>query len=96
MSGVEFAYNDITGFEIGNNGKYQGINVSTLTLSGNRIKQFPACLAKSGSQINYIIMSGNGMTGFEEGSFTPPRQGGESGKPHIDRPYVQPSHETAG
>lgn len=71
MSGVEFAYNDITGFENGNNGKYQGINVSTLTLSGNRIKQFPACLAKSASQINYIIMSGNGMTGFEEGSFTP-------------------------
>ena len=71
MSGVEFAYNDITGFENGNNGKYQGINVSTLTLSGNRIKQFPACLAKSASQINYIIMNGNGMTGFEEGSFTP-------------------------
>ena len=71
MSGVEFAYNDITGFENGNNGKYQGINVSTLTLSGNQIKQFPACLAKSASQINYIIMSGNGMTGFEEGSFTP-------------------------
>lgn len=71
MSGVEFAYNDITGFENGNNGKYQGINVTTFTLSGNKIRQYPACLAKSASQISYILLSGNGMTGFEEGSFTP-------------------------
>lgn len=91
MSGVEFAYNDITGFENGNNGKYQGINVSTLTLSGNRIKQFPACLAKSASQINYIIMSGNGMTGFEEGSFTPAKAENLANLISIDLTYNRPT-----
>lgn len=71
ISGVNLAYNQITGFENGQNGLYQGINVTTFTLSGNQIKMYPACLAKSDSQISYILLNGNAMEGFEAGSFTP-------------------------
>ncbi|HIW65054.1 MAG TPA: DUF4458 domain-containing protein [Candidatus Alistipes intestinipullorum] len=71
LSGVNLAYNKIEGFENGKNGKYQGINVTTFTLSGNQIKEYPACMVKSNSQISYIILSGNGMTSFEKDCFTP-------------------------
>ncbi len=73
LSDVSFAYNKITKFQNAENGTYQGINVTTFTLAGNQIKQYPACMAKSNSQISYIILSGNGMESFEEGCFTCPK-----------------------
>ena len=76
LSSANFAYNEITEFQNGDgtgDDAYQGINVTTFTLSGNRIKTYPACMAKSNSQISYIILSGNGMENFEEGCFTSPK-----------------------
>ena len=73
LSSANFAYNQIDGFENADDGTYQGINVTTFTLSGNRIEKYPACLAKSNSQISYILLAGNGMTGFEEECFTSPK-----------------------
>ncbi len=73
ISDVSFAYNQIKGFQnadASGNDAYQGINVTTFTLAGNQIKEYPACMAKSNSQISYIIMSGNGMETFEKGCFT--------------------------
>ena len=69
VSSANFAYNQIEEFENAHNG-YQGINVTTFTLSGNRIKNYPSCLVESNSQISYILLAGNGMTGFEENCFT--------------------------
>lgn len=73
LSSATFAYNKITRFQNADNGTYQGINVTTFTLSGNQIKEYPACMAKSNSQISYIILAGNGMESFEEGCFTSPK-----------------------
>lgn len=70
LSGANFAYNKIERFQNADNGTYQGINVTTFTLSGNQIKEYPACMAKSNSKISYIILSGNGLESFEEGCFT--------------------------
>lgn len=86
LSSVSLAYNEIDGFENQDNG-YQGINVTTFTLSGNKIKTYPACMAKSESQISYILMAGNGLEDFEEGCFTSPRPETQANLISIDLTY---------
>lgn len=72
MASVDFSYNQISEFENGEN--YRGINVSQLNLSNNRLKEFPSILFKKGSPLNYLVLSGNGMTtipnGAMEGKYT--------------------------
>lgn len=87
LSSVSLAYNEIDGFENQDNGQYQGINVTTFTLSGNRIKTYPACMAKSESQISYILLAGNGLESFEEGCFTSPRPETQANLISIDLTY---------
>lgn len=65
MGSVDFSYNQITGFENGDN--HRGINASTVTLSNNRLKRFPSVLFKKGSPISTIMLAGNGMTEIKEG-----------------------------
>lgn len=66
MSSVDFSHNDINGFEDPDN--FNGINASTVNLGYNCLKTFPAPLFKTGSPIAYLIVAGNGMTDFPEGS----------------------------
>ena len=66
MASVDFSYNQISEFENGEN--YRGINVSQLNLSNNRLKEFPSILFKKGSPLNYLVLSGNGMTTIPNGS----------------------------
>lgn len=75
LSSANFAYNQIEEVQNANGtgtDAYQGINVTTFTLSGNRIKAYPACFAKSDSQISYILLAGNGMETFEKDCFISP------------------------
>lgn len=74
MGSVDFSYNEI-GSE-GSNIKcsmdqYKGINVSTVTLSYNKIKKFPTELFASGSPISTIDLSNNLMTSIPENSLKP-------------------------
>lgn len=89
ISSVSLAYNEIDGFENQNSSDtpYQGINVTTFTLSGNRIKTYPACMAKSESQISYILLAGNGLENFEEDCFTSPRPETQANLISIDLTY---------
>lgn len=66
MSSVDFSFNEITGFQDGEN--YRGINVNTLSLGGNRLKTFPGILFKKNSQIGALALNGNGMEEFPDGS----------------------------
>ena len=87
VSSVSLGYNEIDGFENQDNGQYQGINVKTFTLSGNRIKTYPACMAKSQSQISYILLAGNGLEGFEKDCFTSPKPENQANLISIDLTY---------
>ena len=90
LSSANFAYNQIERVQNANETgtkAYQGINVTTFTLSGNRIKAYPACFAKSNSQISYILLAGNGMETFEEGCFTSPKPSTMANLISIDLTY---------
>lgn len=63
---VDFSYNEITGFENGDN--FKGINASQVNLSNNRLKEFPGILFKTGSPMTYLILAGNGMEKIPAGS----------------------------
>lgn len=66
---LDFSYNEIEGFENEDSG-YKGLNVGTLTLVGNKLEKFPACLMNSGSRISYINMRACGIETIDDGSFT--------------------------
>ncbi len=65
LGSVDFSFNQITGFPA----DFRGINVETLTLASNPIKVFPKELAKTDSQVAYIILRGCQVEEIEEGSF---------------------------
>ncbi len=65
ITSVDFSHNRISGFP----SDFKGINVETLTLAGNRIETFPQELAKTNSQVSYIILRANGLKEIPEGSF---------------------------
>lgn len=66
MASVDFSFNEIDGFENGDN--YRGINVSQLNLSNNRFEEFPGLLFKKDSPLNYLVLSGNGMKHIPDGA----------------------------
>ena len=68
MASVDFSYNNITGFENGD--QHRGINAVTVSLSYNRLKEMPAVLFKTGSPMTVLVLSGNGMKRIPEGSMT--------------------------
>ena len=63
---VDFSYNEIAGFENGEN--FKGINASQVNLSDNHLKEFPSILFKTGSPMNYLVLAGNGMEKIPSGS----------------------------
>lgn len=66
MSSVDFSFNEISGFEDGEN--FRGVNAKTLSLAGNRLTTFPGILFKKNSNISILLLSGNGIEEFPEGS----------------------------
>ena len=66
MSSVDLSMNQITKFP----DDFKGIQVTTLTLTGNKFEEFPNVLFnKSGSTVSYIIMRGNSLKGFQKDCF---------------------------
>lgn len=63
---VNFSYNEIEGFENGEN--FRGVNATQIDLSNNRFEEFPALLFKKNSPIVQLILAGNGMNKIPEGS----------------------------
>ena len=63
---VDFSYNEISGFENGEN--FKGINASQVNLSDNHLKTFPGILFKTGSPMTYLVLAGNGMEKIPAGS----------------------------
>jgi Leucine-rich repeat (LRR) protein len=68
MASVDFSYNQITGFEHGD--QHHGINAVTVSLSYNRLETMPAVLFKTGSPMTTLVLSGNGMKHIPAGSMT--------------------------
>ena len=68
MASVDFSYNNISGFENGD--QHHGINAVTVSLSNNRLEEMPAVLFKTASPITTLVLSGNGMKSIPEGSMT--------------------------
>lgn len=66
IASVNFSFNQITEFEDGDN--FKGINVGTLSLSGNRLKDFPSILFKKNSRVSALLLSANGIENFPDGS----------------------------
>lgn len=70
MASVNFAGNEIDGFEGEEDGSYKGIKVETFTLSQNpRMTKYPLALAKSNSSVNYLILRGCSIDEIPKGSF---------------------------
>ena len=69
MASVSFAGNQIDGFEGEEDGSYKGIKVETFTLTSNKFKKYPKCLADTNSTIAYIILSANEISEIPSGSF---------------------------
>ena len=66
MASVDFSYNEIEGFENGDD--HHGINAASVSLSYNRLKKMPAVLFETGSPMTTLVLSGNGMDSIPEGS----------------------------
>lgn len=69
MTSVSFAGNEITGFEGEEDGTYKGINVETFTLSQNPLKRYPVALAKSNSEVAYLVLRACQIEEVPTGSF---------------------------
>ena len=63
MSSVDFSFNEIDGFEEG----FDGINVNTLSLGGNKLTEFPGILFEKNSKLGALALAGNGIKEFPEG-----------------------------
>ena len=66
MGSVDFSYNQISGFENGED--FRGINTGQLNLSNNCLEEFPGILFQKESPLYYLILSGNGMKRIPNGS----------------------------
>lgn len=70
ISSVDFSSNLIDGFEGEEDGTYKGIRVETFTLSRNpKLTKYPTALAKTNSEVAYIILSACEIDEIPEGSF---------------------------
>ena len=70
VQSVNFSSNEISALENGD--KWRGINSSSLNLADNRFEEFPERLMKSGSKIETLMFSSNGMRRIAEGALTGP------------------------
>ena len=70
VQSVDFSSNEIVALEHGD--KWRGINSSSLNLADNRFAEFPARLMQSGSKIETLMFSSNGMRTIAEGALTGP------------------------
>ena len=68
MLSVNFSHNNIATLENGD--AWRGVNTATLNLAANRLSEMPAALLGSGSRIETLMLSGNGMHTIAEGTFT--------------------------
>jgi Leucine-rich repeat (LRR) protein len=70
VQSVNFSSNNISKLENGDN--WRGINSSSLNLADNCFEELPARLMKSGSKIETLMLSSNGMRKIAEGALTGP------------------------
>ena len=70
MLSADFSSNDITA--LANGDEWRGINTGSLNLSNNRFEELPARIMKSGSKIETLMLSYNGMRTIAEGALTGP------------------------
>ena len=70
MQSANFSSNDISSLENGD--KWRGINASSLNLANNRFEELPARIMKSGSKIETLMLSNNGMRKISDGALTGP------------------------
>ena len=68
MLSANFSYNDIASLQNGD--AWRGVNTATLNLAANRLEEMPKALLGSGSRIETLMLSGNGMRKIAEGAFT--------------------------
>lgn len=70
MITADFSSNEIS--ELENGDAWRGINASTLNLADNRLTTLPKRLIGSGSNIEVLMLSANGLRTLEEGVLTGP------------------------
>ena len=70
MQSANFSSNNISALENGD--KWRGINASSLNLADNRFEEIPARLMKSGSKVETLMLSSNGIRKIAEGALTGP------------------------
>lgn len=68
INSIDFSYNEISGFQNGEN--FKGLKVSTLTLANNApMTKYPIEIAKSNSTVAYVNVRGCNISEIPEGSF---------------------------
>lgn len=70
MQSANFSSNNISRLENGE--RWRGINASSLNLADNCFEELPARLMKSGSKIETLMLSSNGMRKIDEGALMGP------------------------
>ena len=69
MITVDFSSNDISELGVWKEGEeWRGVNTSTLNLADNNLKELPKRLIGSGSRIETLMLSSNGMRTIEKGA----------------------------
>lgn len=68
MLTADFSSNEIT--ELENSDEWRGINTETLNLANNRLASLPKRIMQSGSSVQVLMLSANGMRTIEEGALT--------------------------
>lgn len=68
INSIDFSYNEISGFQNGEN--FKGLKVSTLTLANNApMTKYPIEIAKSNSTVAYVNVRGCNISEIPDGSF---------------------------
>lgn len=67
---ANFSRNNISSLQNGDS--WRGVNSSTLNLAMNRFEELPAAILDSGSRIETLMLSGNGMRRIEKGAMSGP------------------------
>ena len=68
INSIDFSYNEISGFQNGEN--FKGVKVNTLTLANNApMTKYPIELAKSNSSVAYVNVRGCNIDEIPDGSF---------------------------
>ncbi len=71
IESLDFSHNEIVGVGVDENGNeygdFKGINVTSLDLSYNQLREFPSQLFSTASPINVLNLTGNGITEIREG-----------------------------